>query len=80
MRRCEVSFKRRKGLAKEELRMRSEAQQQAQERQYSALRDIYTLEEKRPVSALRGLLDDIPDQPEAKPTVSAVITKYSYLQ
>ena len=44
--------------------MRSEAQQQAQERQYSALRDIYPLEEKRPVSALRGLLDAIPDQPE----------------
>ena len=61
-----------KELAQEELRMRSEAQQQAQERQYSALRDVYPLEEKRPVSALRGLLDAIPDQPEAKPTVSAL--------
>jgi hypothetical protein len=66
MRRCEVSFKRRKGLAKEELRMFSKRQQQAQERQYSAVRDIYPLEEKRPVSALRGLLDAIPEQP--KPT------------
>lgn len=70
MPRCEVSFKRRKGLAKEELRMRSEAQQQAQERQYSALRDIYPLEEKRPVSALRGLLDAIPEQP--KPEASCI--------
>ena len=61
-----------KELAQEELRMRSEAQQEAQERQYSALRDIYPLEEKRPVSALRGLLDAIPDQPEVKPTVSAL--------
>ena len=61
-----------KELAQEELRMRSEAQQEAQERQYSALRDVYPLEEKRPVSALRGLLDAIPDQPEAKPTASAL--------
>lgn len=47
-------------------------QRVTQERQYSALRDIYPLEEKRPVSALRGLLDAIPDQSEAKPTVSAL--------
>ena len=47
-------------------------QRVTQERQYSALRDIYPLEEKRPVSALRGLLDAIPDQPEAKPTASAL--------
>ena len=58
--------------AQEELRMRSEAQQEAQERRYSTLRDIYPLEEERPVSALRGFLDATPDQPEAKPTVSAL--------
>jgi hypothetical protein len=52
--------------------MRSEDAAVAQERQYSALRDIYPLEEKRPVSALRGLLEAIPDQLEAKPTVSAL--------
>lgn len=59
-------------LAQEEIRMRSEAQQQPQERQYSALRDIYPLEEKRPVSALRELLDGLPDQPEVRPTASAL--------
>lgn len=47
-------------------------QRLTQERQYSALGDGYPLEEKRPVSALRGLLDAIPDQPEAKPTSSAL--------
>ena len=52
--------------------MFSKRQQQAQERQYSAVRDIYPLEEKRPVSALRGLLDAIPDQPEVKSTASAL--------
>ena len=52
--------------------MFSKRQQQAQERQYSAVRNIYPLEEKRPVSALRGLLEAIPDQLEAKPTVSAL--------
>jgi hypothetical protein len=67
MQRCEVSFKRSRRLVKEELRMFSKRQQQAQERQYSAVRNIYPLEEKRPVSALHGLLDAIPDQPEAKP-------------
>ena len=61
-----------KELAQEELRMRSEAQQQPQERQYSALRDILPLEKERPVSALRGLLDSLPDQPEVKPTASAL--------
>jgi hypothetical protein len=55
-----------KELAQEEIRMRSKAAAVAQEHQYSALRDIYPLEEKRPVSALRGLLDAIPEQP--KPT------------
>ena len=53
--------------AQEELRLRSEAQQEAQERRYSTLRDTYPLEEERPVSALRGFLDATPDQPEAKP-------------
>ncbi|MDA0896203.1 MAG: hypothetical protein O3A71_05200 [Proteobacteria bacterium] len=61
-----------KELAQEELRMRSEAQQQAQGRQYSAFRDVYPLDEKRPVSALSGLLDAIHDQLEVKPTASAL--------
>jgi hypothetical protein len=61
-----------KELAQEEIRMRSKAAAVAQERQYSALRDIYPLEEKRPVSALRGLLDAVPDQPEIKTTASAL--------
>lgn len=52
--------------------MRSKAAAVAQERQYSALRDIYPLEEKRPVSALRGLLDAVPDQPEVKAAASAL--------
>jgi hypothetical protein len=52
--------------------MRSKAAAVAQERQYSALRDIYPLEEKRPVSALRGLLDAVPDQPEVETTASAL--------
>lgn len=32
-----------------------------QERQYSALRGICPLEEKQPVSALRDLLEGLPD-------------------
>lgn len=43
-----------------------------QERQYSALREILPLEEERPVSALRSLLDSLPDQPDVKPTASAL--------
>ena len=61
-----------KELAQEELRMRSKAQQQAQERQYSALRDVYPIQEKRPLSALRGLLDVTPEQPKPEPPASAL--------
>lgn len=57
----------------QELRVRSKARGEPQERQYSALRDIYPVEEKRPVSALRGLLDGLPDQPEVRPTASALM-------
>ena len=42
------------------------------ERPRSALRDLIKEPEQRPYSALRGLLDAIPDQPEAKPTASAL--------
>ena len=37
------------------------------ERPRPALRDLIKEPEQRPYSALRGLLDAIPDQPEAKP-------------
>lgn len=53
--------------------MRSKDRSEPQERQYSSLRNIYPVEEKRPVSALRGLLDAIPVQSEARPTASALM-------
>lgn len=61
-----------KELAQEELRMRSKAQQQAQELQYSALRDVYPIQEKRPLSALRGLLDVTLEQPKPERHASAL--------
>ena len=61
-----------KELALEELARRTEATGVAQEQRFDLPKDFYGLEEKRPVSALRGLLDAIPEQPKAKPTASAL--------
>ena len=38
-----------------------------------ALRDLVKEPEQRPHSDLRGLLDAIPNQPEVKPTATALI-------
>ena len=43
------------------------------ERPRSALRDLIKEPEQRPHSDLRGLLDAIPNQPEVKPTATALI-------
>ena len=42
------------------------------ERPRSALRDLNKEPEQRPHSALRGLLDGIPEQPKPKPPASAL--------
>ena len=55
-----------KELALEELARRTEATGVAQEQRFDLPKDSYGLDEKRPVSALRGLLDAIPEQ--SKPT------------
>ena len=65
-----------KELALEELarraKVRSEVVGVTQEQRFDQPKDSYGLEEKRPVSALRGLLDAIPEQPKAKHPVSAL--------
>lgn len=61
-----------KELALEELARRTEATGFAQEQRFDLPKDSYGLDEKRPVSALRGLLDAIPEQPKAKRPVSAL--------
>ena len=63
-----------KELALEELqrRMALKPTGDTQEQRFDQPKDSYGLDEKRPVSALRGLLDAIPEQPKAKRPVSAL--------